>query len=317
MHTSQITGKSVWKGSNFDRDDSWIHYLTRDQIESFDKMLGDFQARGIIFPEITKDDVNTSVANNTLDSIVDELQNGRGFALLRGLPIDRYNEDEINTIYYAIGLYMGHPVSQNPKGDLLGQVINVGDSSNKETRVYETNLYLPYHTDPSDVVGLLCVRKAKSGGMSSLVSAAAIYNEIITRQPELLGIFYRPFCYAHLGEDKTSPIFSFHDGKLSCRYLRQYIELGFEQMGIPLSLIEQEALDLFDNIMMAPEMRIDMMLEPGDIQFANNYTVLHSRTAFEDHNEQDQRRKKLRLWLKMESARKLAPDFPGRNGFSK
>jgi alpha-ketoglutarate-dependent taurine dioxygenase len=317
MHTSQITGKSVWKGSNFDRDDSWIHYLTRDQIESFDKMLGDFQARGIIFPEITRDDVNTSVANNTLDSIVDELQNGRGFALLRGLPIDRYNEDEINTIYYAIGLYMGHPVSQNPKDDLLGQVINVGDSSNKETRVYETNLYLPYHTDPSDVVGLLCVRKAKSGGMSSLVSAAAIYNEIITRQPELLGIFYRPFCYAHLGEDKTSPIFSFHDGKLSCRYLRQYIELGFEQMGIPLSLIEQEALDLFDNIMMAPEMRIDMMLEPGDIQFANNYTVLHSRTAFEDHNEQDQRRKKLRLWLKMESARKLAPDFPGRNGFSK
>jgi hypothetical protein len=196
-------------------------------------------------------------------------------------------------------------------------VINVGDSSNKETRVYETNLYLPYHTDPSDVVGLLCVRKAKSGGMSSLVSAAAIYNEIITRQPELLGIFYRPFCYAHLGEDKTSPIFSFHDGKLSCRYLRQYIELGFEQMGIPLSLIEQEALDLFDNIMMAPEMRIDMMLEPGDIQFANNYTVLHSRTAFEDHNEQDQRRKKLRLWLKMESTRKLAPDFPGRDGFSK
>ena len=153
--------------------------------------------------------------------------------------------------------------------------------------------------------------------MSSLVSAAAIYNEIITRQPELLGIFYRPFCYAHLGDDKTSPIFSFHDGKLSCRYLRQYIELGFEQMGIPLSLIEHEALDLFDNIMMAPEMRIDMMLEPGDIQFANNYTVLHSRTAFEDHNEQDQRRKKLRLWLKMESARKLAPDFPGRNGFSK
>ena len=113
-----------------------------------------------------------------------------------------------------------------------------------------------------------------------------------------------------------SPIFSFHDGKLSCRYLRQYIELGYEQMGIPLSPIEKEALDLFDEIMMSPDMRIDMMMEPGDIQFANNYTVLHSRTSFEDYDDLDLRRKKLRLWLKMENARTLAPDFPGRNGFS-
>jgi len=317
MHTSQITGKNVWKGADFRKDDSWIHHLTRDEIEAMDNMLADLHMRGAIFPNITKDDIDIVAATSSLDAIIDELQNGRGFALLRGLPIDRYNDDQINTIYYAIGLYMGQPVSQNPKGDLLGQVINVGDSSKKDTRVYETNLYLPYHTDPSDVVALLCVRKAKLGGMSSLVSAAAIYNEIISHQPELLGIFYSPFHTAHLGEDKMSPIFSFHDGKLSCRYLRQYIELGFEQMGIPLSRIEQEALDLFDNIMMAPDMRIDMMLEPGDIQFANNYAVLHSRTAFEDHDEQDQRRKKLRLWLKMESARKLAPDFPGRNGFSK
>ena len=317
MHTTQITGKNVWKGADFEKDDSWIHQLTRDEIEAMDNMLANLQARGAIFPNITKEDFDISAISNSLDAIVDELQNGRGFALLRGLPLGHYSDDQINTIYYAIGLYVGQPVSQNPKGDLLGQVMNVGDSSKKDTRVYETNLYLPYHTDPSDVVALLCVRKAKLGGMSSLVSAAAIYNEIISRQPELLSIFYSPFYYAHLGEDKMSPIFSFHDGKLSCRYLRQYIELGFEEMGIPLSRIEQEALDLFDDIMMAPDMRVDMMLEPGDIQFANNYTVLHSRTAFEDHGEQDQRRKKLRLWLRMESARKLAPDFPGRNGFSK
>jgi hypothetical protein len=316
MHTQNISGKSVWKGADFDQDNSWLHYLNESHIAAFDQLLAELSKRNLSFPDIARTEISLGIVGELLDEISAELEYGRGFALIRGLPVHRYSDAELNTLFYAIGLYMGQPVYQNPKGDLLGKVMNVGDLSQKDTRVYETNLYLPYHTDPSDVVGLLCVRKAKTGGMSSLVSAAAIYNAVLERQPELLGVFYRPFCYAHLGEDKMSPIFSFHDGKLSCRYLRQYIELGYEQMGIPLSRIEKEALDLFDEIMMAPDMRIDMMMEPGDIQFANNYTVLHSRTSFEDHDELDLRRKKLRLWLKMENARTLAPDFPGRNGFS-
>lgn len=112
-----------------------------------------------------------------------------------------------------------------------------------------------------------------------------------------------------------SPIFSFNNGKLSCRYLRQYIELGHEMQSLPLSRIEVEALDTLDHIMQDPELRLDMMLEPGDIQFANNYAVMHSRTQFEDHHKSCLRRKMRRLWLKMPNARQLAPDFPGRNGF--
>ena len=106
----------------------------------------------------------------------EELENGRGFMVLRGLPVHRYTvtplhrytDDEINTVYYGLGLHLGVPVRQNPRGDLLGVVMSVGDPTQKTTRVYETNLYLPYHSDPSDVVGLLCVRKAKAGGVSSL-----------------------------------------------------------------------------------------------------------------------------------------------------
>ncbi len=82
-----------------------------------------------------------------------------------------------------------------------------------------------------------------------------------------------------------------------------------------LSCVEIEAFDLFDSIMHGEKLRIDMMLEPGDLQFANNYMVMHSRTEFEDFTEQEQRRKMLRLWLKMPNARNLAADFPGRNGF--
>ena len=183
--------------------------------------------------------------------------------------------------------------------------------------MYETNLYLPYHSDPSDVVGLLCIRKAKQGGLSSLVSVAAIYNEILQKHPEYLGLYYRTWYFSHLCEDlpSLSPIFSHHQGKLSCRYLRQYIELGHEIRNLPLSQVEIEALDLFDEIMHREDFRLSMMLEPGDLQFANNYAVLHSRNEFEDHGVHELNRKMLRLWVKMPNARTLAPEFPGRNGF--
>jgi len=245
------------------------------------------------------------------------LENGRGFVLLKGLPVERYSGGEIRIIYYGLGLHLGSPVRQNYNGDLLGVVMNVGDLNDAQTRVYETNAYLPYHTDPSDVVGLLCLQPAKNGGLSSLVSTASVYNEIVENHPEFIALYYRQFFSAHLGtkEPTYTPIFSYNEGKLSCRFLRQYLELGHEMMNQPMSAVEIEALNIFDSITHDPKMRINMMMEPGDIQLANNYAILHSRTEFEDYEEEALRRKKLRLWLKMPNARTLAPDFPGRNGF--
>jgi len=315
--TSRIETPAAWVGANFAGDQSWVHVLSAPALEAIDQALEGLRATGKTFPDFKRDDFPLGSFSDDLARYVDELENGRGFFLLRGLPIDRYSEDELHAIYFGIGLHLGTPVGQNPQGDLLGTVMNVGDPQDKNTRVFQTNLYLPYHTDPSDVVGLLCLRKAQRGGLSSLVSAAAVYNEILEQAPTHLGLFYRPYHYAHLREDGAgrSPIFSYHDNKLSCRYLRQYIELGHEQREQPLSAVEREALDLFDRISQADHMRLDMMLEPGDMQFANNYAVLHSRSAFEDADDLAARRKLLRLWLKMPNARTLEPDFPGRNGF--
>lgn len=317
MKTQALTGPAVWKGGDFEGDESWIHHLSEEEIAAIDAALEGLQENGLTMPDFTARDFPLGLLEERLKACADELENGRGFCLLRGLPVHRYSDDQINTVYYGIGLHMGQPVGQNPRGDLIGLVMNVGDATKKETRVYETNLYLPYHSDPSDVVGLLSVRKARSGGLSSLVSVAAIYNAILAKHPEYLGLYYRPWYFAHLCEDQPSlsPIFSMNEGKLSCRYLRQYTELGHEIMGVPLSTVETEALDLFDAMIAREDFRIDMMLEPGDLQFANNYAVLHSRNAFEDHEAPDMRRKLLRLWLKMPNARQLAPEFPGRNGF--
>ena len=313
----KVIGPAAWRGSDLKNDNSWKLQLSEASITCIDNALSVTKKSALSFPNFSKDDFPIHDLSSELSQYAEEMENGKGFLLLCGLPVERYTVDDLEIIYYGLGLHMGTPVCQNLKGDLLGNVMNVGDITKKETRVYETNAYLPYHTDLSDVFGLLCVRKAKTGGLTSLVSAGAVYNELLEHYPEYLGVFYRPMYYAHLGKDSSNkaPVFSYHENKLSCRYLRQYIELGHELQKRPLSRIEVEAMDKFDEIIHDPAIRLDMMMEPGDMLFANNYSVLHSRTSFEDFAEPELRRKLIRLWVKMPNARNLAPDFPGQNGF--
>lgn len=314
-----MTGPEAWTGADLRASGQWLRHLSPQMLRALDDGLQAVRARGLRAPDFTRADFPLQGVDQDIADFVAELQHGRGFLALRGLPADRYDDEDMAILYYGLGLHMGTPVTQNEAGELLAEVINVGDLGDRKTRVYQTNADLPYHSDLSDVVGLLSLRKARTGGESSLISVAAIYNRILRDYPEFLALFYRPLYFAHLGEalPSLSPIFSYHDGKLSCRYMRQYIELGQDLRGIALSRVERAACDVFDAILAQPDLRLDMMMEPGDMQFANNYAVLHSRTGFEDHEDPRERRKLLRLWLKMADPRRLAPDFPGRNGIAR
>lgn len=318
---SPIQDKCAWRGEILRNRDDWIHTLSSETLAALDQGLEQLAAKGLNAPNFSRDDlhITRSEVQAEFDHISNELENGYGFVVIRGLDSTKYSEAEMANMYYMMGHFMGTPVTQNAQGDLLGYVQNIGDKNDKMTRVYQTNAYLPYHGDLSDVVGLLCIRKAKEGGLSSLVSTASVYNEILKNHREYLGYYYHPAWVDHLGEPEPSlsPIFSVYDGKLATRYLRHYIELGHERRNTALSQVQIEALDIFDAITHDPAMRLDMMLEPGDIQFCNNYTILHSRTAFVDFDDVEKRRKLLRLWLKMPNARRLARDFPGRNGIPK
>lgn len=318
VHDEKIRSRAAWLGEDLNKSPIWVYHLSDSERNILDQAIVKLKHKKLKAPFFKKEDFSIAGLEKTIYRINDELENGLGFLLLRGLDPQEYNEEDLISIYYGIGLHMGRAVEQNPKRELLGVVQNVGDLNDKNTRVYETNSYLPYHTDLSDVVGLLSIHKAKEGGLSSLVSAATIYNTILNEAPDVLKVLYEPFYFSHLGEDHPtpSPIFSYHQGKLSCRYLRQYIELGHERQGVPLTQKQIQAMNLIDEIMHRDEVKLDMMLEPGDIQFANNYMVLHSRTGFEDYEDVPLRRKLIRLWLKMPNARELAPTFPGRNGFS-
>ncbi len=317
VHTQKINGPTAWKASDFHNDSSWIRPLSEAAINELKTAVTGIKDRGLSFPHFTKSDFPLPIYSSNLANYGSELETGCGFILLRGIPVDFYDdESDLDILYYGIGLHMGEPVRQNPQGDLIGKVMNIGDLTDRQTRVYETNAYLPYHSDPSDLVGLLCIRPAKSGGISSLISSASLYNEMLGMHPEYLSVLYRPMLFPHVGDKPCfSPIFNYHQGVLSCRYMRQYLEFGHDTMGHSLSPVEIEAFDRLDHIMQKKEMRVDMMMQPGDLQLVNNYTVLHSRTSFEDHEELKLRRKKLRLWLKNPHARQLGYEFPGRDGF--
>lgn len=217
----KIQEKVVWKGQDLINKSDWIYHLSKRALVVFDEALQSLQAKGLGATEFSLEDYQITDAEVLAEIALwsEELENGYGFLLLRGLDAQKYSEAQMATIYYLMGLHMGLPVTQNPKGELLVAVQNVGDKQNKSTRVYQTNAYLPYHTDLSDVVGLLSIHKAKEGGLSSLVSAAAIYNEVLEKHPEFLSYYYLPTYCDHLGDKDPvlTPIFSFFKGKLSCR----------------------------------------------------------------------------------------------------
>ena len=239
--------------------------------------------------------------------------------------MQRYRDEDVGLIFWAFGRYMGAPLYQNPQGELLGHVFDHGRTyGNIDVRGYETNAYLPYHTDAGDVVGLLCLRRSLEGGLSSIVSSTTVHNEILSQHPEYLGLLYNGYYYirreAALTErgvsDRPIPVFGYQDGLVSCRYIRNQINAGAVKREVPLTTFERAALDFMDEQTRRPDLRLDMDLQAGDIQFINNYTILHSRTGFVDGPEPDQKRHMLRLWLKFPKVWPLSPEFPTHMGYT-
>jgi hypothetical protein len=249
-----------------------------------------------------------------LRKISEELETGRGFVQIKGLPIERYTLQQAKLIYWGIGTYLGRAISQNAKGDLLGDVRDEGlDIRAAGVRGYQTRTASPFHVDETDVVGLLCWRPAKAGGESLIVSSMALYNELLEHYPWYVGVLYNRFSYDWRGEQPKGrppiyrwPVFEFYQDKLSCRYSRRMIEFAQKTTGVELSDIEKEAFDVMDRLIGELQLKIDF--EPGDIQFLNNYVILHSRTAFEDYQESDRRRHLLRLWLTVPGWDRLSPE---------
>jgi hypothetical protein len=324
IHTTPITGPKAWRGADLAADTSWIVTLTDAEIADLDRALTVARASGRALAAIDRSTFPLTVLPAKLEQALAEMRDGRGFLVVRGVPVERYSDDDVGLIFWGLGRYLGAPLYQNPRGDLLGHVYDHGRTyGNIDVRGYETNAYLPYHTDAGDMVGLLCLRRSLEGGLSSIVSSVTVHNEILAAHPEYLGLLYNGFYYirreAALTErgvsDRPIPVFGYRDGMVSCRYIRNQINAGAVKREVPLTTFEKAALDHLDEQTRRADLRLDMDLQAGDIQFINNYTILHSRTGFVDGPEPHQKRLMLRLWLKFPTVWPLSAEFPSHMGY--
>ena len=246
-----------------------------------------------------------------------EIMHGRGFALLRGFPVDRLSDDETALMFWGIGMRLGTAVSQSVMGERLGHVIDVTDKD-PNARAYRDRSELLPHTDLADILSFLCIRPARSGGVSRFVSSHTVYEEIRCSRPDLLEPLYNGFHYHRFGEQGDGqaaitpyrvPVYSVRDGLLSCRYVPQFIAMAEdEDPDIVLTGEDHEALDLFNSTAARADLCMDFTLGAGEAVVANNFTVLHARTAFEDHDDPAMKRHLLRLWLAADPPRPVVAE---------
>lgn len=307
-----VEGPSVWRSRDFDGDASWMHVLDAPQQTALVGAARQWERHGRDFRSLQPSEALMALeALQPVAATVKREVQSRGFVLVRGVPVADMSATQIQLAYWAIGLLLGQGLTQNARADFLCPVTDMGvdfgysgASSQRNVRGYQSKADLNYHCDPSDMVSLLCVRKALSGGRSSIVSTPAIYNEIVRHHPEHLLVLLRGFPYDRKAEQgpheapvtERIPVFVRHAQRVSCRYARSYI-LGGAQKTQPLTEAELAALDCFDALARRDDMPLHMAFEPGDVQFVNNYTVVHGRTAYEDHADPALRRFLWRLWL--------------------
>ena len=245
-----------------------------------------------------------------LHGLAEELINGRGFCRISALPVERIGYEDASTMYWGIGLHLGVPWPQNVKGHLLGDVKDQGKSVNDPTaRGNELGgVAQPFHSDGSDLIGLLCLDPGASGGESLVANAVAAHNLLVAQNPQLAEELYDPLPYDFRGEQSKGsdpfyrvPVFSEHNDRLFVRYIRPYIEASQRHPDAPrLSDLQRTAMDAYDLLVGDPDNRVEMTFEPGDMQFVNNYHVLHGRNAYRDDPATGRVRWLKRLWLATE-----------------
>jgi hypothetical protein len=314
----------AWYGPQMTERRDWSYQLVGSEIDEIDDALRRAVERGADLVSMTSDDFPLPGLSGRIAEIRDYILHGAGVFLLKGLPVQRYSRLESALAFRGIGAHLGDVVSQNAAGHVLGHVTNTGkDYSDPSTRGYQTAAELRFHTDASDVVGLLCLKPGKSGGLSRVASSTTVWNEMVRRRPDLAAELMQPYCLSRWGEIGSGqqrfarfPLFTECDSRMIAVFIMSAIEKAQDFPEVPrLSPAQSEAMEMANALASDDAIRLDMDFRPGDMQFLLNHATLHSRTAYEDHPQAEQRRHLLRLWLACADGptlpRHLTTDFQG------
>ncbi|KAL8280968.1 hypothetical protein RQP46_006647 [Phenoliferia psychrophenolica] len=306
-----ITGPTVWQADDFrSSPDKWQRTWSPAQVADLEAAYATFEATGLPLTAISKE---TFPLSPSLVAFLTEIRSvivdGQGFILIQGLPTTEWSVLKSSAIYLAIGTNIGHVLSQNGKGHVLGHVKDLGNDPTQihKVRIYSTNARQFFHTDAADSVGLLCLHKAKEGGESDVVSAHNIWNTLQAERPDVAELLAKPDWYFdRKGEVSDGlngwvkkAVFYYHDGHVISHYdpyfvksIGRHVEAGLIPGHTPAQL---EAIEVLEQV--AGRLSLHMVLKVGDIQFVADTHVFHARTGYTDHAPPAPRRHLLRLWL--------------------
>jgi hypothetical protein len=316
MLLEPVTGPTVWRGADI-KQSEWLIRWDEEHLSELERSLARVEL--LEKEQIRPEDFWLPSTRDLLNEVRETITNRCGFVLLRGLPVhSRFTESEAINIYRAIGLSLGVPVSQNSRGEVLGHLRDLGEPGAFERR-YATNAAQAFHTDDTDLVGLLCLRPARSGGASLVASSMEAYNCVLGEHAEYVSILYKPFPKDLMNEQLPGqpawtrrPLFCFVDGYLSGGTSTSRFVSAMRHADVPrLTAEEMSCLIFVDSLPNRPGASLSMMLEPGDIQLLNNFVVVHGRTAFEDDPfDPAYQRHLVRMWLShFEGGRPVCEEF--------
>ncbi len=321
LPSEPVKDPACWKGADFQNSTDWQYRLDAADLSEIAAAIKRVKDKGLSIMEVTQNDFPLDRLARTMADIRKELLEGRGFALLRGLPVDDLSREEIALVYWGLGTYIGYAVPQNGRGQILVHVLDKGGRTdaayteqsslgeknaflNPKQRAYYSNQRLFYHVDWADIIGLLCLHPAMTGGESRFVSSIALHNAIMERRPDLLRTLYEPYWVDRKGEIPACsrpyfqmPVFHHYQGKLTTYHPGGHIKTTDIYPELPpLTSKQLEAMEFMNDLANSPEFCMLNIFDKGDIQFLNNHVVLHSRTAFLDHPEPEKRRHLWRMW---------------------
>lgn len=322
---SPIGGPAAWRGEQLTRSGFWPRRLTEQEIGALDAALAQVKARNLAPPRIRAEDFPIPALRPLLDGVARELEEGTGVVRLSGLPVARYEGDDLKRIFWGICANLGTPLVQNTQGEILAEVKDEtgtgaavtgggpGPVPSARARSRSTGP-LRFHTDKCDVLALLCASNGIEGGISKVVSTVAIHDEIARRRPDLLRVLYQDFWRMRPADEEGEghadrvfrmPVFSRGpDGAFTSQYSRTYVEMAHAEPGVPPATPEQvAAMDLLAEV--AEELCLHAPFTPGDIQFLNQHVSYHGRTAYADDAKAGARRVLLRIWLSVPNSRAL------------
>jgi len=314
-----LEAECEWHARDVADPTRWTVVFGAAEVEELDAALRHARAKSDDVLEIGREDFPLPTLRPKLLDIERELIEGRGFVLLRGIPRERYDQLEMEILYWGIGMHLGAPWPQNQYGHVLGDVTDHGKAANDPTsRGNEIGqIAFPYHSDGSDLVGLLCLQKAQSGGTSTVANAVAIHNDLVRESPDLAAALYAPQPYDFRGGQPpgakpwyTMPVFTQWGKRLFVRYIRPYILASQRHADAPrIEPLAEKAMQRIDAMTQDEHYNVFMDLEPGDMQFVNNYHVLHARTAYVDDRASGRVRHLKRLWLATDVLEDRPPYF--------